>query len=54
MAAKRVILLAFGKEKAAAIRASLLGPVTPDVPASVLQRHPNVTVVLDVAAASQF
>lgn len=53
MAAKRIILLAFGEEKAAAIRASLKGPVTPDVPASVLQRHPNVTVVLDAAAASQ-
>ena len=53
MAAKRIILLAFGEEKAAAIRASLKGPVTPDVPASVLQRHPHVTVVLDAAAASQ-
>lgn len=53
MAAKRIILLAFGDEKAEAIRQTVDGPVTPDVPASVLQRHPNVTVVLDKAAASR-
>lgn len=53
MAAKRIILLAFGDEKAEAIRQTVDGPVTPEVPASVLQRHPNVTVVLDEAAASQ-
>lgn len=53
MAAKRIILLAFGEEKAAAIRQTVNGPVTPDVPASILQRHPNVTLVLDEAAASQ-
>ena len=53
MAAKQIILLAFGKEKAAAIRATIKGPVTTAVPASILQRHPNVTVVLDAAAASQ-
>ena len=29
------------------------GPVTPDVPASVLQNHPNVTVIVDQAAASK-
>lgn len=53
MAAKRIILLAFGDAKAEAIRQTVNRPVTPDVPASVLQRHPNVTVVLDEAAASQ-
>lgn len=53
MAAKQIILLAFGKEKAAAIRATIKGPVTTAIPASILQRHPNVTVVLDAAAASQ-
>lgn len=53
MAAKRIILLAFGDEKAEAIRQTVDGPVTPEIPASVLQRHPNVTVVLDEAAAGQ-
>lgn len=53
MAAKRIILLAFGDKKAAAIRQTVNGPVTPAVPASILQRHPHVTLVLDEAAASQ-
>ncbi|KXU09112.1 Glucosamine-6-phosphate deaminase [Weissella sp. DD23] len=29
------------------------GPVTEDMPASVLQRHPNVTVIVDAAAAAK-
>lgn len=53
MAAKRIILLAFGEEKAAAIQQTVNGPVTPDVPASILQRHSDVTLVLDEGAASQ-
>lgn len=53
MAAKRIILLAFGEEKAAAIQQTVNGPVTPAVPASILQRHPDVTLVLDEEAASQ-
>ncbi|MGM9907172.1 glucosamine-6-phosphate deaminase [Limosilactobacillus sp.] len=53
MAAKRIILLAFGKEKAAAVRQTVKGPVTPTVPASILQRHSDVTLVLDKAAASR-
>ena len=38
--------------KAEAVRASLEGPVTPDVPASVLQRHADTTVYLDSASAA--
>jgi glucosamine-6-phosphate deaminase len=38
--------------KAEAVRASLEGPVTPDVPASVLQRHADTTVYLDAASAA--
>lgn len=53
MAAKQVLLMAFGAQKAPAIRQAVKGPVTPAVPASVLQRHPNVTLILDRAAASQ-
>ncbi len=38
-------------KKAAIVRAALLGPVTEDVPASILQQHPHVTIVLDAGAA---
>lgn len=51
--AKQILIVAYGKEKAAAVAAMIQGPVTPDVPASYLQTHPNVTVILDEAAASQ-
>ncbi|MCG4823798.1 glucosamine-6-phosphate deaminase, partial [Streptococcus gordonii] len=40
------------ESKAKAIKAMVEGPVTTDVPASVLQKHPNVTVIADQAAAS--
>lgn len=52
MHARAILLLAFGRAKAEAVRASFAGPVTPDVPASVLQLHPNVTVFCDEEAAS--
>lgn len=51
--AKSVVLLAFGAPKAAAIAAALEGPVTEDLPASILQRHPHALVVVDQAAASE-
>lgn len=53
MNAKQIILLAFGESKADAVKQMIEGPVTEDCPASVLQQHPNVTVILDPAAASQ-
>jgi glucosamine-6-phosphate deaminase len=46
------IVLAFGKSKAHAVAAMVEGPVTALVPASVLQQHPDVTVILDEPAAS--
>jgi glucosamine-6-phosphate deaminase len=49
--ARSIVLLARGSHKAVALRAALRGPVTPDVPASMLQRHDDVTVVADRAAA---
>lgn len=52
MHARAILLLAFGTAKAEAVRASFAGPVTTDVPASVLQLHPNVTVFCDEEAAS--
>ncbi|MGH2107681.1 glucosamine-6-phosphate deaminase [Aerococcus urinaeequi] len=52
MQSKRILLLAFGESKAQAVKDMVEGPVTEDVPASLLQEHPNVTVYLDSAAAS--
>ena len=52
MHARAILLLAFGRAKAEALAAALTGPVTPDVPASVLQLHPDVTVFCDKAAAA--
>ncbi|MFC6259461.1 glucosamine-6-phosphate deaminase [Levilactobacillus fujinensis] len=51
--AKQILIVAYGEAKAAAVAAMVQGPITPDVPASYLQTHPNVTVILDEAAASQ-
>ncbi len=50
LAARRIVLVASGTAKAAALRSALLGPVTADNPASFLQRHPDVTVVADLDA----
>ena len=52
MQSKRILLLAFGESKAQAVKDMVEGPVTEDVPASLLQEHPNVAVYLDSAAAS--
>ena len=51
MMAKQIMLLAGGESKALAMRDTLLGPITPMVPASVLQLHQNVIVIADKAAA---
>lgn len=53
MHAQHLLLLASGAEKAEAVAKALQGPVTDEVPASVLQLHPNLLVVLDQAAASE-
>lgn len=52
MDADRIVLLASGENKADAIKETIEGPVTSMVPASVLQMHPNVQVVIDEDAAS--
>ncbi|MBB1095174.1 glucosamine-6-phosphate deaminase [Limosilactobacillus sp. BG-MG3-A] len=51
--ANHIILLAFGKPKADAINKMINGKITTRVPASALQKHPNVTVILDEQAASK-
>jgi glucosamine-6-phosphate deaminase len=53
MQAKAIVLMASGANKADAVHAALRGPVTPHVPASVLQLHPFVTFVVDQAAAGR-
>ena len=53
MNAKSIMLLASGASKAQAIKETVLGKVTPQVPASILQFHTCVTMVLDEAAASE-
>ncbi len=52
MQARKIVLLASGKEKAKILVKALEGPITPDVPASILQLHPNCTIIIDEAAAS--
>lgn len=52
MQAQRIILMAKGQKKAHIIKEALTGPVTTRVPASVLQLHPNVLVILDRQAAA--
>ncbi|MFO8068949.1 MAG: glucosamine-6-phosphate deaminase [Alkalibacterium sp.] len=53
MAAKKIILMAYGKRKAEAVAKAVNGPVVEDVPASILQRHPDVVIIVDEEAASQ-
>jgi glucosamine-6-phosphate deaminase len=45
MQAKRILLVVSGKDKADILQKALYGPVTPQVPASILQLHPDVIVV---------
>ena len=51
--ARHVVLLATGASKARVVARALTGPVTTRLPASLLQIHPDVVVVLDRAAASR-
>ena len=53
MKAKAVICVVPDARKAAAVKASLEGAIGPDVPASILRRHENVTVYLDRDSAAQ-
>lgn len=51
MRAKQIVLLATGERKAQAIYNTIKGPVESSVPASVLQLHPDVTIIVDKPAA---
>ena len=52
MKAKKILLLATGEEKAEILAKAFFGEITPEVPASILQLHPDVTIVADEAALS--
>jgi len=52
LSAKRIILMAWGEDKAAAVKAIAEGPVTTDCPASLLQQHDHISFYVDETAAS--
>jgi len=53
MYSKRIVLLASGLSKADAIYKLINGKINPEIPASILQLHQDVTVILDKEAASK-
>ena len=52
MSAKMILLMAFGEEKAEAVAAMVKGPVTEEIPASILQTHPKVILIVDEKAGA--
>ena len=52
--ARRILAIASGTSKAAILARALSGDLTPEVPASVLQRHSNATVIADEQAAATY
>ena len=48
MNARKILLIANGKDKKEILEKALFGPVTPEVPASILQLHPDLTVICNV------
>ncbi|MDE6880922.1 MAG: glucosamine-6-phosphate deaminase [Oscillospiraceae bacterium] len=53
MQARQILMVVSGQDKAGIVKAAFSGPVTPQVPASILQMHPNVVLVGDKAALSE-
>lgn len=53
MQARKVLIIASGEDKAEIVQKAFFGPITPQVPASVLQLHNDVTLVADEAALSK-
>jgi glucosamine-6-phosphate deaminase len=52
MEAKKIVMLISGKSKAEAVKRLLSGEITTDFPASILHKHPDVTVIIDEPAAA--
>jgi glucosamine-6-phosphate deaminase len=53
MESRMVLLLASGQEKSQAIRQSIEGPITANIPASILQLHAQAKIIIDEEAAGQ-
>ena len=53
MNAKKILVVVSGEDKAEILNQVINGPITPKVPASILQLHPDVTIVADEAALSK-
>ncbi len=53
MSARRILIIVSGGDKAEIVKRAFFGPITPQVPASILQLHRNVTLVADEAALSK-
>lgn len=53
MMAKKILIIVSGEGKADIVNKAFFGPVIPQVPASILQMHPDVTLVADEAALSK-
>ena len=53
MRARKIIIIVSGENKADIVREAFFGPVTSQVPASILQLHPDVVAVVDEAALSK-
>jgi glucosamine-6-phosphate deaminase len=52
MKSRKILLIASGIGKAEIVQRVLCGPITEDVPATVLRLHPSVVFIVDSAAAS--
>ena len=48
MNAKKILLIANGQDKKEIIEKAIFGPITPEVPASILQLHPDLTVICNI------
>lgn len=53
MLAKKIVVVISGEDKSEILKKVVCGPITPEVPASVLQLHPDVVIVADEAALSK-
>lgn len=53
MKGKKILLVAYGAGKADAVAAMIEGPMTEDMPASALQNHKDVTVIVDAASSAK-
>ena len=52
MSAKKIVVIVSGKSKSQILKEVIYGPITPHVPASILQLHPDVTIIADYSALS--